>query len=200
MRGTWDGRADEQRRAYGESKNIPKNWAGAKSQYAKATQAPKGGANANAKTWSGTGQDSDDDSFFTKAAVREGRGRHATSCVSCIPNSFIPCSSHLSLHYTYACIYTLLAYICTHLISTDTILTCIYTVSTCTYSLLYHTDTLQLLVTLSLFCSNSRSLKLVPILKCLTLTDTTHGAALEQHRKKRVMMKVIHQAFFSLFS
>ena len=73
MRGTWDGRADEQRRAYGESKNIPKNWAGAKSQYAKATQAPKGGANASTKTWSGTGQDSDDDSFFSKAAVREGR-------------------------------------------------------------------------------------------------------------------------------
>lgn len=80
MRCTWDGRADEQRRAYGESKNIPqnwqaKNWAG-KSQYAKATQAPKGGANANTKTWSGTGQDSDEDSFFSKAAVRERKTCH----------------------------------------------------------------------------------------------------------------------------
>jgi hypothetical protein len=98
MRGTWDGRGDEQRRAYGESKNIPKNWAGAKSQYAKATQAPKGGSNANTKTWSGTGQDSDDDSFFSKAAVREGRGTHATSCVPCILCSVAPWFSHQFLH------------------------------------------------------------------------------------------------------
>lgn len=98
MRGTWDGRADEQRRAYGESKNIPKNWAGAKSQYAKATQAPKGGSNANTKTWSGTGQDSDDDSFFSKAAVSEGIGRYTTSCVSYILYSFAPWFSHLFLH------------------------------------------------------------------------------------------------------
>jgi hypothetical protein len=98
MRGTWDGRGDEQRRAYGESKNIPKNWAGAKSQYAKATQAPKGGANANTKTWSGTGQDSDDDSFFSKAAVRDGRGTPATSCVPCFLYSFAPWFSHQFLH------------------------------------------------------------------------------------------------------
>lgn len=69
MRGTWDCRTDEQRRTFGESKNIPKTWGGAKSQYAKSSQVPKVGANANTKSWSGTGGDSDDESFFAKATV-----------------------------------------------------------------------------------------------------------------------------------
>ena len=87
MRGTWDGRTDEQRRTYGESKNIPKNWAGVKSQYAKSTQVPKGSANANTKSWSGTKLDSDEESFFAKAAVSDTRICHFI-CVICFSSVY----------------------------------------------------------------------------------------------------------------